>query len=77
MSISNNTYVYSGSDHAARPWLSHMTARLHDLRASWAQRRARAREMQDLYRCSDRDLWDMGLSRSDLMAIENGSFRRD
>jgi uncharacterized protein YjiS (DUF1127 family) len=33
--------------------------------------------MQDLYRCSDRDLWDMGLSRSDLMAIENGSFHRD
>ena len=77
MSLSNNTYLISGSDPAARPWLSHMAAWLHDFRATWAQRRARAREMQDLYRCSDRDLWDMGLSRSDLLSIEAGTFRRD
>ncbi len=45
--------------------------------ASWATHRRRAREMQELARFSDRDLWDVGLSRSDLMAMEKGSYRRD
>jgi uncharacterized protein YjiS (DUF1127 family) len=77
MNLSDNTYAISGGHHTTRPWLSQFTSRLHHLREAWADRRARAREMQDLYRCSDRELWDMGLSRSDLLSIENGSFRRD
>ncbi len=40
-------------------------------------RRQRARELHDLAMFSDRDLWDVGLSRSDLMAIEKGVYRRD
>jgi uncharacterized protein YjiS (DUF1127 family) len=77
MSLSNNTFVISGNHRATRPWLSQITERLQHLRATWADRRARAREMQDLYRCSDRELQDMGLSRSDLLTINNGTFRRD
>jgi uncharacterized protein YjiS (DUF1127 family) len=77
MSISNNTYLISGSHATTRPWLSQVMARLHDLRAAWAARRGRLREMQDLYRCNDRELRDMGLSRSDLLAIQKGTYRRD
>jgi uncharacterized protein YjiS (DUF1127 family) len=77
MSISNNTYLLSDSQHATGSWLSPVTARFHHWREVWAQRRARAREMQELNRCSDRELWDMGLSRSDLLSIEAGVFQRD
>ena len=77
MNLSNNTYAISGGHHATWSWLSQIASRLHHMRENWAGRRARAREMQDLHRCSDRELWDMGLSRSDLLTIENGSFRRD
>jgi uncharacterized protein YjiS (DUF1127 family) len=37
----------------------------------------RDQEIQELAAFSDRDLWDLGLSRSDLMAISNGTFHRD
>jgi uncharacterized protein YjiS (DUF1127 family) len=35
------------------------------------------RQMQELYRSSDRELWDMGLSRSDLPEIARGTYRQD
>ena len=77
MNLSNDTFLIGGRHRTSRSWLSLIADRLQQLRAIWVRRRARAREMQDLYRCSDRELSDMGLSRSDLMAIQNGSFRRD
>ena len=49
----------------------------HRLRASWLQWRAMERQMQELYRSSDRELWDMGLSRSDLPEIAKGTYRQD
>ncbi|HET6608138.1 MAG TPA: DUF1127 domain-containing protein [Rhodopila sp.] len=45
--------------------------------AAYAERRRHAREIADLAAYSDHDLWDLGLSRSDLMSIERGTFRRD
>lgn len=45
--------------------------------AAWSASRRRARELHDLSMFSDRDLWDVGLSRSDLMALEKGVYRRD
>lgn len=45
--------------------------------ALWTAHRRHAREIQELARLTDRDLWDVGLSRSDLMALEKGSYRRD
>lgn len=44
---------------------------------TWKQNRQRAREIRELARFTDRDLWDVGLSRSDLMALEKGNYRRD
>jgi len=45
--------------------------------ATFQAARRRARELHDLAMFSDRDLWDVGLSRSDLMSIEKGTYRRD
>ncbi len=53
-----------------RAWLARRVAAV-------ARRHRHAREMADLAKFSDRELWDLGLSRSDLMAVERGLYRRD
>ena len=47
------------------------------LTAAWIARSNHARSMAELYRFTDRDLRDLALSRADVMAIEEGRFRRD
>ncbi len=54
-----------------------LLARLAHVFEALAARRERARQMRELYAFTDRDLWDVGLSRSDFMAIEKGVYRRD
>jgi uncharacterized protein YjiS (DUF1127 family) len=76
MNSSSNTYLFDATLQTARPaggWLARL---FHRLRASWAQRREVERQMQELYRSSDRELWDMGLSRSDLREIAKGTYRK-
>ncbi len=58
-------------------WLTRLHAVLVRLGASWLARRKRAREIQALQAFSDRELWDLGLGRSDLHAIIAGTYRRD
>jgi uncharacterized protein YjiS (DUF1127 family) len=77
MSLSNNTYLISGSQRSAEPVGTWLSSRFQNLLARWEQRRTRARELRELYRCSDRELWDIGLSRSDFLAIEKGTYSRD
>jgi uncharacterized protein YjiS (DUF1127 family) len=81
MNLSNDTYPISDGRQKIAPdigtILSAMRAGLHRLSASWVKRRTRAREMRELYRFTDRDLWDVGLSRSDVWSIERGTYRRD
>lgn len=56
----------------ARSWT--LLRRLADsLNARWR----RARELDELYRFTDRELADLGLSKSDLPAIEKGVYRRE
>jgi uncharacterized protein YjiS (DUF1127 family) len=77
MNLSSNTYLFAGSRQTTQPigmWLSMRYRRLLD---SWAQRRAVARQMRELYQSSDRDLADMGLSRSDLPEIAKGTYRSE
>jgi uncharacterized protein YjiS (DUF1127 family) len=45
--------------------------------AYWQARRRRARELNELFAFDERELRDLGLSRSDFMSIENGTYRRD
>jgi uncharacterized protein YjiS (DUF1127 family) len=80
MSQYNNAFLISDDRRKtgdAGAWLSPILARLHSASAYWAEKRTRARELRELHRFSDRELWDIGLSRSDLLAIEKGSFSRD
>jgi uncharacterized protein YjiS (DUF1127 family) len=76
--MNTSTTTYSQADAVGHAGLlTSLSTKLLNLRARWADRRAHAREMQDLYRFSDRELWDIGISRSDFTAVENGTFRRD
>ncbi len=81
MSLSNDTFSLShgqtkiGGDFGS--WLSSIVGRLQHLGDWWAERRIRNREMQELYSFSDRELWDVGLSRSDLLAIDKGTYRKE
>ena len=45
--------------------------------ARWQARRRRARELNELFAFDERELRDLGLSRSDFMAIEKGTYHRD
>jgi uncharacterized protein YjiS (DUF1127 family) len=81
MNISNDTYPISGGQAQiagdVRTGLSSALARLQKFGAWWIARRTAHREMQELYGFSDRELWDVGLSRSDIMAIEKGTYRKE
>jgi uncharacterized protein YjiS (DUF1127 family) len=43
----------------------------------WQARRRRSRELNELFAFDERELRDLGLSRSDFVAIENGTYRRE
>jgi uncharacterized protein YjiS (DUF1127 family) len=81
MNLSNDTYGFSGGQAKSAgdvgSWLSATVARFQNLGAWLAVKRTRARELRELYRFSDRELWDLGLSRSDIPAIEKGTYSRD
>lgn len=62
---------------SARVPVLRLRARFARLADALAARRLRAQQMRELFAFSDRDLWDVGLSRSDFMAIEKGIYRRD
>ena len=79
MNLSDNTWpAASGQGQAIDP--SHaLTAKIQafigHITASWKARRQRAHEAEALYASSDRELWDMGFSRSDIPSILDGTYR--
>jgi uncharacterized protein YjiS (DUF1127 family) len=80
MDLSKDSRLLFAGQQTARGtnvWPSRLRAGLVRLGTSWAARRRRAREIQQLQGFSDRELWDLGLHRSDLRAIINGTYRRD
>jgi uncharacterized protein YjiS (DUF1127 family) len=81
MNLSNDTYsIPNGQAKISGDlgtWISSTLARLHHFGTWWAARTKRNHEMRELARFSDRELWDIGLSRSDVRSIENGTYRRD
>lgn len=58
-------------------WLSRIPTQLSYAGAYLAAKLRRTRELDELRRFSDRELWDVGLSRSDILAIEKDLYRRD
>jgi uncharacterized protein YjiS (DUF1127 family) len=45
--------------------------------AHFQARRRRAQELRELFAFDERDLRDLGLSRSDFVSIQNGTYHRD
>jgi uncharacterized protein YjiS (DUF1127 family) len=60
-----------------RRWPSYVSAQLGRFYVSCRNKVKQSRQLGELYRLPDRDLHDMGLSRSDFPAIAKGTFRRD
>jgi uncharacterized protein YjiS (DUF1127 family) len=57
--------------------LSRLQKQISHIQTFWTVHRRREREAQALRALSDRDLWDLGLSRSDLPRVLDGTYRRD
>jgi len=64
------------SSSSAGAWPSRLRAGCDHLRTLWVARRQRAQARATLQSFSDRELWDLGLSRSDIPAIIKGTYRR-
>jgi uncharacterized protein YjiS (DUF1127 family) len=60
-----------------RAWLTRLRARFDRLGARWTAHRKAARDLRQLDLCTDPELSDMGLNRSDFPAIIRGTYRRD
>jgi uncharacterized protein YjiS (DUF1127 family) len=58
-------------------WWTHLRAGFTRFAATWAERRKLARDRQVLADFSDRELWDIGISRSDVPSVLAGTFNRD
>jgi len=58
-------------------WLLQQRTLLRRLTGPWGAWREHSRSMAELRRFTDRELRDLALSRADVMAIDEGRFRRD
>ena len=71
----------SGTPHGgaveAAQWVSGLGARIRRFGTALAARHRAVAEIQQLYRCTDMELRDIGLNRGDLPAIAKGTYRRD
>jgi uncharacterized protein YjiS (DUF1127 family) len=56
--------------------ISVLCARLFSFGRMWAARHRAAVEIQHLYRATDLELRDLGLTRADIPAITRGTYRR-
>ena len=81
MNLSEETWLVAGQQQPeagnTSVWLSHLATYFRGRIASWVERYRRMQDARILHGFSDRELRDLSLSRSDIMGIENGSFRRD
>jgi uncharacterized protein YjiS (DUF1127 family) len=71
------TVVHSASGLARFNPLPGLIAGFDRLAARWQASRNHTRELRELFAFNDHDLRDLGLSRSDFMAIRDGSYRRE
>lgn len=80
MNLSENTWLVSQSRQSASPTpntlVSRLQAGLDRIGTAWISYRQRSQDIQVLQSFSDRELWDMGLSRSDIVGIAKGTYRR-
>ena len=81
MNLSSNISISSASQRKfagdAGTSISSFSQRLRRLAVYLQDRRERRLAADALHRFSDRELWDVGLSRADILSIGRGTFRRD
>jgi uncharacterized protein YjiS (DUF1127 family) len=81
MAVSNNIWrIPQSQQHslpAANSWLSRLQAGISRITTAWVTRRQQGRDAALLRALSDRELWDLGLGRSDISRVANGTYRRD
>ena len=63
--------------HTVNAWLDRAHTRVSALLATWQARRTHTQEMATLARFDTRELHDLGLSHTDLIALKSGTWRRD
>jgi uncharacterized protein YjiS (DUF1127 family) len=81
MTLSQTARVVSDSPqhivHQGSIWLARLQSTLHRINTARKARRRLDRDARQLYAFSDRELWDLGLGRSDVPSIIAGTYRRD
>jgi uncharacterized protein YjiS (DUF1127 family) len=82
MSLYNNDALHLSQSRQRIPsapgmWLAQLQTAFQRVRTAWLIRRRRQRDAQMLHAFSDREFWDVGLSRSDISSIVRGTYRRD
>ncbi len=70
------TVVHSTSGFARLNPLPGLIAGFDRVAARWQAHRRHARELRELFALDEHDLRDLGLSRSDFMAIRDGTYHR-
>jgi uncharacterized protein YjiS (DUF1127 family) len=79
MNVSEDVVIVSERQRkrAASTAISGLRAGYHYFVARWQAHRDHARAISQLRAFNDRDLRDIGLTRLDIRAIANGTYRRD
>ena len=81
VNLSEHTWPATQGQQAATPasnqWVHHLYTGINRIRSALTTRLQRSRDAQALQTFTDRELWDLGLSRSDILRIEKGTFQRD
>jgi uncharacterized protein YjiS (DUF1127 family) len=75
MRLFETTQSQDYSQQNAAAWRTRLHAALERFARARAERRRRARDFQALSESTDRQLWDMGISRSDVLSVVNGTYR--
>nr|WP_294526838.1 DUF1127 domain-containing protein [uncultured Rhodopila sp.] len=77
MNLYEGTQSHHHSQHNAAIWRTRLHAALDRFVRARAERRRRARDFQALSESTDRQLWDMGISRADVPSVVNGTYRSE
>lgn len=77
MSVFQTIQSHHHSHQGAAVWRTWLTTAIDRFAEVRAERRRRARDFQALSESTDRQLWDMGISRSDVASVVNGTFRSE
>jgi uncharacterized protein YjiS (DUF1127 family) len=77
MNFIDGTQSHHRSEQNSAVWRTRLNAALDRFARARAERRRRARDFQALSESTDRQLRDMGINRSDVPSVINGTYRSE